>query len=203
MNQKCWRKMWKNKSLPNLKTANVLSLWMRRKNAAKSLGELQEAETSGWLLTIWDMHALPIHTFSSNQQFSSTRYFFSTSFSPQTQTVPQPACFSSKSKFPQTDTFPQPDRLFPPQLLLDLHQHPSSATMFSSMSDNFFFGNSISNSPLLSNWIELTEQTGCWLLMVRWQLSGDTWRKELTTGLHPGKEQVQATTWSKTAQNSD
>ena len=202
MNQKCWRKMWKKKSLPNLKTANVLSLWMRRKNAAKSLGELQEAETSGWLLTIWDMHALPIHTFSSNQQFSSTRYFFSTSFSPQTQTVPQPACFSSKSNFPQTDTFPQPDRLFPPQLLLDLHQHPSSATTFSSMSDNFFFSNSISNSPLLSNWIELTEQTGCWLLMVRWQLSGDTWRKELTTGLHPGKEQVQATTWSKTAQKS-
>ena len=100
--------MWKNKSLPNLKTANVLSLWIRRKNAAKSLGELQEAETSGWLLTIWDMHALPIHTFSSNQQFSSTRYFFSTSVSPQTQTVPQPACFSSKSNFPQKDAFLQP-----------------------------------------------------------------------------------------------
>ena len=157
--------MWKNKSLPNPKTANVLSLWMRRKNAAKSLGELQEAETSGWLLTIWDMHALPIHTFSSTSNF------------PQLDTFPT-------SFFPQRDTFPQPARLFPLQLLLNLHQHPSSASTFPS--ETIFhrpitFSSVTSPQPVTLPLLpieELTKQTGCWWLCDSSQVTPGERRQE-------------------------
>ena len=52
MNQKCREEDVKEQKPSKSKDCKCFVALNETKNAAKSLGELQEAETSGWLLTI-------------------------------------------------------------------------------------------------------------------------------------------------------